>query len=78
MDYKAFFPAAQNVDNTTSLVTSIIIHLMVGIVGGVICRIIGIIPIIGWLVSGALGIVVCVYVVVGIVLSVRSYLRANR
>ena len=75
---KQFFPAALGATNSSSLMKAIILYLVVGIVGGVICKIIGIMPIIGWLVAALLGLVIGLYVLIGLVLSILTYIAVTK
>ena len=75
---KHYFPAALHSVDTSSLIKAIVFYLVIGIIGGVICRVVGIIPIIGWLVAAALGLVVGIYTLVGIVLSILTYISINK
>ncbi len=43
-----------------------------GVIISIICRIIGIIPIIGWLISSLLGLITLVYVILGIVYAAQG------
>lgn len=75
---KQLFSAAFNVADSSSLIKAIIFYLIVGVVGGVICKIVGIIPIIGWLVAGALGLAVGLFVLIGLILSILTYLNVRK
>ena len=75
---KHYFPAALRSIDTSSLIKAIVFYLVIGIIGGVICRVVGIVPIIGWLVAAALGLVVGLYTLVGIVLSVLTYISVKK
>ena len=75
---KQLFPAALGAADTSSLIKAIIFYLIVGVVGGVICKIVGIIPIIGWLVAGVLGLAVGLFVLIGLILSIMTYLNVRK
>ena len=75
---KQLFPAALRATNSSNLIKAIIFYLVIGVVGGVICKIVGIIPIIGWLVAGILGLVVGLFVLAGIVLSILTFISINK
>ena len=55
MELRRLFPFALNVTDLRSLLISIVIHLIIGVIGGAIARIIGIIPLIGTLIAWILG-----------------------
>jgi len=75
---KHYFPAALRSVDKSSLFKAIIFYLVIGIIGGIICRVVGIIPIIGWLVAAALGLVVGIYTLVGLVLSILTYISVRK
>lgn len=75
---KQLFSAALNAADSSSLIKAIIFYLVVGVIGGIICKIVGIIPIIGWLVAGVLGLAVGLFVLIGLILSILTYLNVRK
>lgn len=75
---KQLFPTALRATNSSNLIKAIIFYLVIGIIGGIVCKIIGIIPIIGWLVAALLGLVIGLYVLIGLVLSVLTYIAVTK
>ena len=75
---RILFPLSFSVRELRSLLISVGIYLVIGIVAGVICKIVGIIPILGALVAWLIGAVAGLYVLVGIVLSVLTFLAASK
>ena len=47
MELRRIFPFALNVTDLKSLLISVAIHLIIGVVGGVLVKIISIVPLIG-------------------------------
>lgn len=76
--FKQLFSAALNAADSSSLIKAIIFYLVVGVIGGIICKIVGIIPIIGWLVAGVLGLAVGLFVLIGLILSILTYLNVRK
>ena len=75
---KQYFPAALRSTDSNSFIKAIIFYLVIGIVGGVICKVVGIIPIIGWLVAAIIGIIVGLYSLIGLILSSLVYVNSNK
>ena len=75
---KQYFPISFKTVDVSSLIKAIIIYLVIGVIGGIICRVVGIIPIIGQLVAVIIGLVVGVYTIAGIVLSILTFLSAKK
>ncbi len=78
MELRRIFPFALNVTDLRSLLISIAIHLIIGMVGGVLVKIISIVPLIGTIVAWLLGLVFGLYVVIGLILAVLTYLSRKR
>lgn len=75
---KQYFPAALRSTDANSLIKAIIFYLIIGIIGGVICKVVGIIPIIGWLVATVIGIVVGLYTLIGLVLAILTFINTKK
>ena len=75
---KQYFPAALRSTDSNSFIKALVFYLVIGVVFGVICRVVGIIPIIGWLVAGIIGLVVGLYVLCGLVLSILTYVNSKK
>lgn len=75
---KKYFPAALMSTNSNAFIKAVVFYLVIGIVFGVICRVVGIIPIIGWLVAGIIGLVVGLYVLCGLVFSILIYVNSKK
>ena len=72
---KKIFPISfKYVKDVTSLIVGIILYLIVGAVGGLVIWLASFIPFVGWLV-GALGGILDLYVVIGIVVQVLVFLK---
>ena len=79
---KKFFPYSFGAKDVTALVIKIIVYVVAMVAGGLLLGLIGLISgwipvlgaIIGWIL-GAIGTVIEVYCVIGIVLSILDYLK---
>ncbi len=67
---KKFFPLVDKAVDSTGLVTCIICYLIVAVIGGVIIKFI---PFVGWI----LGIILELWFIIGIVLAVYTFLKAQ-
>ena len=72
---KRYFPLSLNIKDVKDLVIKILIYLVLELVVGLICKVIGFVPAVGGIVAWAVGTVVGLYVLVGIVLAVLDYLK---
>jgi len=75
---KKFFPYSFGADSVASLVIKIIIYLCIPTILGIVTAIIGIVPIIGWIIAWVLGAIsglVGLYCLAGIVILVLDYLK---
>ena len=75
---KKFFPYSFGADSVASLVIKIIIYLCIPTLLGIVTAIIGIVPIIGWIIAWVLGAIsglVGLYCLAGIVILVLDYLK---
>lgn len=77
MNLRQLFPFAYKADSLKNMAIAILIFIVIGVVGGLVCKIIGIIPLIGSLVSCILGIIIGLYVLIGIVLSILNFLASK-
>ncbi len=71
---KAFFPLSYDVPTARSLVISLVIYLVVGAVASWLGKLLGKLPIIGWLLRIVLW-VVSLYCVVGFVLALLVFFK---
>lgn len=79
---KKFFPYSFGAKDVTALVIKIIVYVVAMVIGGLLLGLIGLISgwipvlgaIIGWIL-GAIGTVIEVYCVIGIVLAILDYLK---
>ncbi len=78
MELRRIFPFALNVTDLKSLLISVAIHLIIGVVGGVLVKIISIVPLIGTIVAWLLGLIFGLYVLIGLVLAVLTFLGRRR
>lgn len=72
---KKYFPKSFGLEDVKALVISILIYIVVDVLCGVVCAVLGIIPLLGGIAAWVLGTVVGIYTTVGIVLSVLSFLK---
>ena len=72
---KSIFSLSFKGTDVSSLIISILLYLGIGVVLGLVCWLVGIIPLIGGLVSWLIGTVGGLYVLVGIVLAVLHFLK---
>lgn len=70
---KPFFLVSFMAKNGRSLVVAILLYLAFGVVIGLACKVIGIIPLIGGLIAWILGVVCGLYVLIGLVLTLLFY-----
>lgn len=71
---KPFFPVSFMAKNSRSLIISVLLYLAFGVLIGLACKVLSIIPLIGGLIAWILGVVCGLYVLVGLVLTVLFYL----
>lgn len=67
---KKIFPFVDRATDSSGLITCIVLYVLGGIIGGIL---IGFVPFLGWI----LGPILEIWMILGIVLSVLTYLRAN-
>lgn len=72
---KSIFPFSFRGKDIVSLLVSILIYIGIGLVLGVVCWIVGKIPLIGGLASWLIGLIGGIYELVGIVLAVLHFLK---
>lgn len=78
MDLKKIFPFSYKVtSDVATLVTAIAIYVIVSAVWGIVTKILGGIPVLGWII-GIIGAVLWLYSIIGIVLSILEYLNAKK
>lgn len=71
---KPFFPVSFMAKNVRSLVIAILLYVAFGVLIGLACKVLSIIPLIGGLLAWILGIVGGLYVLIGLVLAVLYFL----
>ena len=74
---KPYFPLSANCTDQNSLIKAIIIYLVGAIVAGIIINIISSIPIVG-IIGWILGIIVELYVWIGVALAALTFVNANK
>lgn len=67
---KKIFPLVDRATDSSGLITCIVLYVLAGIIGGIL---IGFVPILGWI----LGPLLEIWMILGILLCVLTYLRAN-
>lgn len=72
---KKYFPFSFGLEDVKKLVISILIYVVIGVVSGVACTILGIVPLLGGITAWVVGTVAGIYTTVGIVLAVLSFLK---
>lgn len=75
---KALFPVSFAAKDTRSLLISILLYLGFGIVAGIACKLLAILPLIGGFLSWIVGLVSGLYVLVGLVLTVLYFFKVIR
>lgn len=70
---KGLFPLSFSLRTLKNFVTAVVIYLVIGVIAGLVCKIVHIIPIIGPFVSWLIGAVCGIYVLVGIVLAILVF-----
>ncbi len=71
---KKFWPFSFRGEDVASMIVSIVIYAVIGIVSGAACKIISLLPL-GDIPAGLIGSLVGVYTLVGIVLAVLNFLK---
>ncbi len=72
---KKYFPLSFGLEDIKKLVIAIVIYVVIDLLCGVACWILGIVPLLGGIAAWLLGTVVGIYTTVGIVLAVLSFLK---
>lgn len=72
---KKLFPLSFGLEDVKKLVVAIVIYVVVDLLCGAACWILGLIPLLGGLAAWLLGTVVGAYTTVGLVLAVLSFLK---
>ena len=71
---KKYWPFSFRGDDVASMIVSIVIYVVIGIVSGAVCKIIDLLPL-GDIPAALIGSLVGVYTLVGIVLAVLNFLK---
>ena len=72
---KAYFPFSFGTTDTTNMILKIAVHLIIGIVVGLVCTVIGFVPVVGGIVGWLIGGIVGLYLLGGIALTVLDYFK---
>lgn len=72
---KSLFKTSYDAKDLKGLITAIIVYIIIGVVAGLLCWLIGIIPLIGGLLRWIVGTAAGLYVLIGIVLAVLVFLK---
>ena len=72
---KKYFPLSCGLEDVKKLVIAILIYVVIDLISGAACWVLGLIPLLGGIAAWALGTVVGLYTLVGIVLAVLSFLK---
>jgi hypothetical protein len=72
---KTYFPLSFDTKDIVTLLIKIAVYLVAGVIVGLVCAVIGFIPIIGGIIGWLVGTVVGLYVLGGIVLAVLDFLK---
>ena len=72
---KAYFPFSFETKDITNMILKIAVYLIIGIVVGLVCTVIGFIPVVGGIVGWLIGGIVGLYLLGGIALTVLDYCK---
>ena len=72
---KRYFPLSMNVKDVKDLIIKIVVYVVVELLVGLVCKVIGFIPFVGGIVAWIIGTVVGIYVLAGIILAILDYLK---
>ncbi len=72
---KKYFPLSFGLEDIKKLVIAIVIYLVIDLLCGVVCKVLGFIPLLGGIAAWVLGTLVGIYTTLGIVLAVVSFLK---
>lgn len=70
---KNLFPLSFTANDIKSFLTAIVIYLVIGIAAGIISKLVGIIPLIGGLISWVIGLAAGLYVLIGLILTILVF-----
>lgn len=72
---KAYFPFSFDTKDVQNMIMKIAVYLIIGIVVGLVCTVIGFVPVIGGIVAWLIGGIVGLYLLGGIALTVLDYYK---
>lgn len=72
---KKYFPKSFGLEDVKALVIAILIYVVIDLLCGAVCWILGLIPLLGGIAAWLLGTLVGIYTTLGIVLAVVSFLK---
>ena len=72
---KKYFPKSFGLEDVKALVIAILIYVVIDLLCGAVCWILGLIPLLGGIAAWIVGTVVGIYTTLGIVLAVVSFLK---
>lgn len=72
---KKYFPKSFGLEDIKALVIAILIYVVIDLLCGAVCWILGLIPLLGGIAAWIVGTVVGIYTTLGIVLAVVSFLK---
>ena len=75
---KKYFPLSFGLQDIKKLVISIVIYLVIEAVCGVVCKVVGIVPLLGGIAAWIIGTVASIYTTLGIILAVVFYLKSAK
>ena len=72
---KTIFPYSFGAKDLKALAIKIVVYLVVGAIVGLLCGVIGLIPLLGAIIAWAVGGIVSIYCLAGIVIAVLDYMK---
>ena len=72
---KKYFPYSFGAADIVSLVIKILVYIIAGVLIGLVCKVISLVPFIGPIIAWVVGTVLEIYVLAGIVIAVLDYLK---
>ena len=72
---KTIFPYSFGAKDLKALAIKIVVYLVVGAIVGLLCGVIGLIPLLGPIIAWAVGGIVSIYSLAGIVIAVLDYMK---
>jgi len=72
---KTYFPLSFDTKDIVTLLIKVAVYLVAGVIVGLVCAVIGFIPILGPIVGWVVGTVAGLYILGGIVLAILDFLK---